>query len=558
MADGARPASPPAKRARVADELTATGTEDDELLDAEYWTRRADAQISGPVRRDLYLETINRSLLDFDFEKVCSVSLSNVNIYACLVCGRYFQGRGKRTPAYFHAINDEHRVFMNMNTAQVYVLPDNYAVDDASLGDIQYQLRLTYPERQMAALDAGDVPRSRDLSGATYLPVFVGINNIGQCNAMNAVLLVLLHVPPLRNYFLRGGVPASQRRAAESRGEALPDAFGHSTELVRRFSAFSRRLWNPRAFRSHVSPHELLQEVANASQGRYRHTEPVDPVDFLSWLLNHLHFDLAGGSASRKRRTVITECFQGALRLESQKVIVRTGLEDENIDKLDYDGRLGSGQQDEHGRAQFNIHRAIKVDEVPFLFLTVDLPPLPVFQDVVAENIIPQVPISHVLAKYDGVTIQEALGTIRRYHIMRLPPYLVVHYKRFTKNQFVEERNTTIVNFPTVGLDLRDYVEAPAAADGPSICATYNLLANITHEATAGTVRDNSVWRAQVHTRGGEHERWFQAQDLLLEEVNKQMLFLGESYVQIWERVGAADEMERADALPLPRVRRET
>ena len=66
------------------------------------------------------------------------------------------------------------------------------------------------------------------------------------------------------------------------------------------------------------------------------------------------------------------------------------------------------------------------------------------------------------------------------------------------------------------------------------------------------------MWRAQVHTRGGEHERWFQAQDLLLEEVNKQMLFLGESYVQIWERVGAADEMERADALPLPRVRRET
>lgn len=29
--------------------------------------------------------------LDFDFEKCCVVSLSPVNVYACLVCGKYFQ-----------------------------------------------------------------------------------------------------------------------------------------------------------------------------------------------------------------------------------------------------------------------------------------------------------------------------------------------------------------------------------------------------------------------------------------------------------------------------------
>lgn len=29
--------------------------------------------------------------LDFDFEKCCSVSLSPVNVYVCLVCGKYFQ-----------------------------------------------------------------------------------------------------------------------------------------------------------------------------------------------------------------------------------------------------------------------------------------------------------------------------------------------------------------------------------------------------------------------------------------------------------------------------------
>lgn len=43
----------------------------------------------------LFLDTINRGRLEFDFEKVCSVSLSNLNVYACLVCGKYYKGEGQ-------------------------------------------------------------------------------------------------------------------------------------------------------------------------------------------------------------------------------------------------------------------------------------------------------------------------------------------------------------------------------------------------------------------------------------------------------------------------------
>ena len=47
--------------------------------------------VSDKSRSCPYLDTINRSVLDFDFEKLCSVSLSRINVYACLVCGKYFQ-----------------------------------------------------------------------------------------------------------------------------------------------------------------------------------------------------------------------------------------------------------------------------------------------------------------------------------------------------------------------------------------------------------------------------------------------------------------------------------
>ena len=63
-----------------------------------------------------FLDTINRNVLDFDFEKLCSVSLSRINVYACLVCGKYFQGRGHNTHAYTHSVSEGHRVYLNLET----------------------------------------------------------------------------------------------------------------------------------------------------------------------------------------------------------------------------------------------------------------------------------------------------------------------------------------------------------------------------------------------------------------------------------------------------------
>jgi len=79
-------------------------------------------------------------VLDFDFEKFCSVSLSNLNVYACLVCGKYYQGRGKKSHAYTHSLEAGHHVYINLRTEQVYCLPDGYEIDDPSLDDIRHVL----------------------------------------------------------------------------------------------------------------------------------------------------------------------------------------------------------------------------------------------------------------------------------------------------------------------------------------------------------------------------------------------------------------------------------
>ena len=190
--------------------------------------------------------------------------------------------------------------------------------------------------------------------------------------------------------------------------DLIPMVFddGHSPDFVRRFAALVRKLWNPRAFKAQVSPHEFIQEVNTVSKGRFRLMEQGDPVDFLSWLLNQIHLDLNAGH--RKRPSIVSTCFQGEVRIESQKVYVRTGLEQDDekpqadVDKLDSDGRKEGGQEDEHGNAKFNLSRDVEVARSPFFLLAIDLPPPPVFQDAVEKNIIPQVSIASVLAKYES------------------------------------------------------------------------------------------------------------------------------------------------------------
>ena len=62
-----------------------------------------------------YLDTVDRVALDFDMEKVCSATLSNTNVYACLVCGKFLHGRGLNTPCYTHSVHQEHFVFINLS-----------------------------------------------------------------------------------------------------------------------------------------------------------------------------------------------------------------------------------------------------------------------------------------------------------------------------------------------------------------------------------------------------------------------------------------------------------
>jgi U4/U6.U5 tri-snRNP-associated protein 2 len=123
------------------------------------------------------------------------------------------------------------------NLRQTWILPDMYKVTHPSLNDIMYVLKPTYTPMQVKELC--EFSKATDLHGKEYIPGYVGLNNIKNNDFINVIVQAISQVGLLRDYFLL----EEQKKS----------------ELADRFGMLLRKLWNSRAFKGHVSPHEFIQ-----------------------------------------------------------------------------------------------------------------------------------------------------------------------------------------------------------------------------------------------------------------------------------------------------------
>ena len=134
----------------------------------------------------------------------------------------------------------------------MYCLPDGYEVVDSSLEDVKRSLAPVFSSEEVRRLSAENSLLARDVHGVSYLPGFVGLNNLAHTDFFNTVLHALSHVEPIRDFFL------------------LPENYADCRDsLVRQFGCTLRKLWSRHNFKSVVSPQELLHEVTTASQRRF-------------------------------------------------------------------------------------------------------------------------------------------------------------------------------------------------------------------------------------------------------------------------------------------------
>lgn len=193
-----------------------------------------------------------------------------------------------------------------------------------------------------------------------------------------------------------------------------------------------RKLWNPRNFKAHVSPHEMLQAVVLWSSKKFQIIEQGDPIDFLTWFLNELHRNLRGNK--NPNSSIINKSFLGEMNVYTKKI------PPVEIDEAQKEALLATDEYKE------------TCEKTNFLYLNCDLPPPPLFVDELRENIIPQVSLYQILSKFNGVTEKEYKSykdsSMKRFEITKLPKFIILYCRRFTKNTFFVDKNPTIVNFP--------------------------------------------------------------------------------------------------------------
>ncbi|OLY84817.1 putative mRNA-splicing protein ubp10 [Smittium mucronatum] len=456
---------------------------------------------SNKKTRDLYLDSVDRASLDFDFEKICSVTLSDQNVYSCLVCGKYYQG----------------------------------------------------------------------------------LNNIKANDYINVVIQALAHIPMIRDMLLL--FPNNQIKSHTEYQSKSP----HSSELLNRFSLLVRKIWHPNSFKTHVSPHELIQEITNRSNKAFRLDSQGDAFEFLTWFLNSIHYDLvkfdkSSSSSKSKKSSVIYSAFRGSIKITSQSINFlkpRNSLQDP---------------------PQIDTENEISTRVSPFLSLGLDLPPPPLFRKE-DDTLIPQVSLMSLIQKYNGSHITEFKDDIKKYQILVLPKYLIIHIKRFVKNNFSLEKNPTIVNSSIKNVAFGDLINPDSTS--PHKNRLYDLVVNITYEGDSSTIQSSesqpnsgkkknlaglpsssgsglvsssvpkipSARSTNISSLPGESSnthpisrsepdsidkpsatviplsgryvchvcdksngQWYSINDLIVEPINPQMIFLPESYIQIWER----------------------
>ena len=335
--------------------------------------------------------------------------------------------------------------------------------------DISAALHPTFASQEIKVIDT-NTGLARDLFGRRYLPGFVGLNNLHKTDYVNATIQALAHVRPLRDFFLQLTHKDIFLPSKSKKKNKPPHRISH---LVECFGELIRKMWSDKRFKSHVDPHMLIQAITVNSKKRFRVGAQAEAGEFMAWLLNQLHLGLGG--TRKPNSSIIYEVFQGKVQVTTRQRKVREASKDAIQKEEDGKDEVGKVETVEDREMEDAEDKAVSkskpveslieetTSDTNFLQLTLEIPEKPLFRDDDGGLVIPQEPLVSVLKKFDGVTFSDALSRSgaaqrKRYRLLELPNYLILHLARFKTNRYSREKNPTIVAFPVKNLDLGSYV----------------------------------------------------------------------------------------------------
>lgn len=456
---------------------------------------------------------INLQKLDFELPVCCSINLSTNNIYCCLQCGNFFQGRSQHSPAFQHSITSrtnttQHNLFVNLQTTEFFWLPQNIKVnldeiDNDSLKALLIQLKCCIKPTFNNDL-IKKIPYScyTLIDKDKYITGFIGINQSHSSNLsirhINVILLLLAHIKPIRDYFLLS--TKMENKISNNR-------------LINIVSLLIQKLWSPVLLRPHISSSELINNLMIEHNSIFLKDgiNNNNPRTILNWLINKF----SNNENNSPLKQILIQSCRGHL---------------------------------------IQFLKTEKVKSIPFWNITLNLPRLSYFKDGRNVNDLLQVQLEDLIKEkfYPRMTENEkkeendnSNKLLPDYEIKILPKYLIIYFNRYDsvlnggnikQEQFpIRNRNQTIIEFPMkMCLTSKNIINN----QDQILKHYYRLQSNIINEVKANadlSKDDINHWKIQIYNE--KNAQWYEICDLKATLIEAELMFLKETYLQVWERI---------------------
>nr|CAD7446139.1 unnamed protein product [Timema bartmani] len=317
-----------------------------------------------------------------------------------------------------------------------------------------------------------------------------GLKNLGNSCYMNSIIQCINNTTPLAFYFVEGTYRDDINRSQKTRGE-----------VVEEVAVVVRALWRGQ-FRS-IACHDL-KAVMGRLKSSFQGVEQQDSHEFLTLLMDWLHEDLNKKSgASPIKDPSISENPEDAawnkFRSVNESLILT----------------LFFGQQKSTVRCCKCNEKSVTYE--PFSNLSLPLPTNSnrcTLHDCVRLYL-----REETLTGWNCPSCKEARDAHKKFDIVRFPPILIVHFKRFHHDGWSRKKQN-FVDFPLTSLDMGSFT-----AYSDQRYSQYNLYGVSNHY---GTMEGGHY---TAYCRNNVYGQWYKFDDQEVSELSTNDVRTGAAYI---------------------------
>ncbi|KAH3902995.1 uncharacterized protein SCODWIG_01539 [Saccharomycodes ludwigii] len=484
--------------------------------------------IISDISKIQHLETscIILKNLAFDNEPICSVTLSNLNIYCCLTCGKYFRGKNFESPAYQHALqNFNHKLFVKMcndtdnyNTVHQFITLPDMELIDASKSKLLTIIQNNINPKAITINTIENKECFDFINKKKYITGCVPLTNEQGMDHVNVIIQLLSQLNEFKSFNEENNILTAATNSTCPNGSN-----DTSVLLQKKLLKIIRKIWNPELIKANISPIELINFLNNhyySNQRNFASEEFLhslnDPKSLYVWLIHHLH-----------NKKLLTENLKGYI------LVTKTKIDLTNLKPIP--------------------NEKPKKFITPFYLLSVDLPKTSIFKEPITkisknndeegkeENCENLLLSSLIEDKFTQPHISKD-GFRCEYEIKSSPMHLLIHINRFENSTTTLKISTNLRNKKIVEFQPEMKLFKNSNNINGKNGVNYKLKCNIIYNSSDKS--NTNKWSVQILTHlakfdasPNKEEQWFEIDGLEVKKSDGVLLFLQESYFQLWERV---------------------